>query len=135
MLWLGIVLPMSGMGVLFVAVGAGLLLHSWWLVRGGLRADGTVTELVEDATDGQDSPMVTFSPVHGGPVTFRVKFADGSLQLGDRVPVLYAAGNPRRAVVEQGKHLWLAPLFFVIPGLALCGAGVTASVFGLWSGF
>jgi hypothetical protein len=120
------------LGVPFLGIGVYLLLRSRKLLRYGVRTQGTVTRLIEAVDDGQDSPMVSFAPASGAGagavVTFRVKLADGSLNLGDVVPVLYDPKDPKRAIIAESKHLWAGPLLMGGVGVMLCLSAVAASV-------
>jgi hypothetical protein len=95
----------------------------------GLRTEGTVIRLREQYSSNSDGNRYTYYPV----VSFRtqekrrIEFEDrvGSnppgYRAGDKVTVLYLAGNPQvKAMIDRGIWNWIAPLgllaFAVIMG-------------------
>lgn len=120
------------MGVPFLGAGVFLLLRSRKLLRHGVRTPGSVTKLVEAVDDGQDSPTVSFTPTGAGVqvISFRVKLADGTLNVGDAVTVLYDPQNPAHALIAESKHLWTGALLMSVVGVTMCLAAVV--VWATW---
>ncbi len=129
-------------GVIFTAVGAGLLVLTGglWMetrafVAGAARAKGEVTELEERRSGGDSSPTyrptVRFLAADGTEVTFQSSTSSNppSHRVGDEVGVLYEPGNPRHAEIDSFFDLWLGPLIAGILGavFTLVGIGVGAA--------
>ena len=67
---------------------------------GWQRAEGTVVDLLNGR------PLVAFTAASGDRVNFTIRQVRGrALSVSDRVPILYPAEDPSRAVVDQGTLL------------------------------
>src|SRR5207248_4126903 len=67
---------------------------------------------------------VQFEPVAGEPITFTT-VSGGAYRVGQVVPVLYDPTDPRRAVINAVRNLWVGP------GLAVAG-GAGILLLSLW---
>lgn len=113
-------------GLLFFAVGVGLLVREWHFARSAMPAGGTVVEVrVVDGTDGPNyTPVVEFTTMDRQKVRFEgVSTSPPPIQ-GEPVPVLYRPDNPRDARVNTFGQRWLFPTVFTPLGLGLILGGI-----------
>ena len=118
-------------GLIFVALGAGLLLgaafawlHTRRFVAGAVPAFGEVVGLYEHTDDGVSySPVIRFSGPGGRAVEFTDNVASNppGYSVGDRVKILYDPDRPRRARVATTFRLYV-----FATALAVVGGGFLA---------
>ncbi len=113
----------GGIGALFLVLGIASLVSSWQLANTGVRAEGVVIGLVGSRTA---QPRVRFVDETGRVIEFvsRAGSNPPAYNIGERVEVLYPAGQPRRAVIRGVFSLWG---FAMIGG----GLGLVCTIIGL----
>ncbi|MBQ1960934.1 MAG: DUF3592 domain-containing protein [Akkermansia sp.] len=116
------------MGVEPLSIGSRMLTASYHLTTHGLRADGSVCELVHKNTSkGQGAyyPVLQFSTPDGQ--IHRIQGQAGSSthiwSLGETMPLVYPAGEPEKAVPATFAELWAAGTFIAAFGIIVCGIG------------
>jgi hypothetical protein len=100
-------------------------------LRGVLRCDGVVTQFDESTqTDQNGPPTVTYAPVFNfvfDGQTYTIHSKTGSnppeFSLGQKVPVVFHAGDPRDAQIDTFGQKWGLAVSFAIGGpfVALVG--------------
>lgn len=99
--------------------------RTWRLEAAGLRAPGQVVRLTEEESSDSTSyyPVVRYRTQGNETVEFKDSIGSNppSYRTGDKVTVLYLAGNPQRqAIIDRGFWNW------AIPALLLFGAAFVA---------
>jgi hypothetical protein len=99
--------------------------RTWRLEAAGLRAPGQVVRLIEEESSDSASyhPVVRYRTHANETVEFKDSIGSNppSYRTGDKVTVLYLAGNPQRqAIIDRGFWNW------AIPALLLFGAAFVA---------
>jgi hypothetical protein len=115
-------------GILLIGAGWQMAQPLVALHRSGLRAQGIVqgVERGYGSRTGAYYPRVSFTATDGSIIRFR----DGSganppaYRVGDRVIVLYLAGDSRSAIIDGGIRNWRRPLVVASLGLVLVGASL-----------
>ena len=125
-------------GILFASffcyVGLRGFITALHLTMRGKATTGTVMSIVRDSvarpTRSGSTPAIAthaavqFEPVAGEPITFTT-ISGGANRVGQVVPVLYDPTDPRRAVMNAVRNLWVGP------GLAVTG-GAVILLLSLW---
>lgn len=129
----------SGVSLIFVVIGAGLLLIA---VRHGIRrlafmqtsaaVDGVVVVLREDR-DGMDAvrvrfPRVRFRTAAGRDISFEAGMArsGAAWQVGETVRVRYQVDHPETADLEGFVALWGPTVVFALLAVVFLGVGLSA---------
>lgn len=107
---------------LILAVGVALLLQAGFGRASASRAEGTITEIRHDVSDtGRIHwPYFVFNDTQGRAHTVRFAVGVGDAEayvVGQKVPVLYRAEAPERAMVDDPIQFWLKPALVVVVGL------------------
>ncbi|MCC6527216.1 MAG: DUF3592 domain-containing protein [Polyangiaceae bacterium] len=129
----GIFLVLAAVGL---GVGAGLsYAASKGLVDHGLRAEGTVVELVESGSGKKRcaTPRFEFVADDGRVHEKRGKVCSSppGYRTGEHVTVLYEAGHADDATLEDFTSLWLLPLILALVGGGLLLGGASTTLFGV----
>jgi hypothetical protein len=120
------------LGILFASffwyVGLRGFITALALTTRGSATTGTVMSIVRDSvarpTRFGSRPAsaahaaVRFEPVAGEPITFTT-ISGGAYRVGQVVPVLYDPTDPRRAVINAVRTLWLGPGVVVTGGAVI----------------
>jgi hypothetical protein len=129
-----VVLGVSVLGCVFTAIGLTLYRRNQHLQRYGLRAEGTVTQLIRGVTRNSDgfgqnvnyTPEFRFQDEAG--LTHTVRSRSGSnpspFKVGQQVKVLYEPSKPSTAEIDSFGQMFLVPVIFMIlgPGLIIGAA-------------
>jgi Protein of unknown function (DUF3592) len=119
-------------GILFASffwyVGLRGFITALDLTTRGSATTGTVMSIVRDSvarpTGSGSRPAIAahaavqFEPVAGEPITFTTT-SGGDCRVGQVVPVLYDPTDPRRAVINSVRNLWLGPGLVVTSGAVI----------------
>ncbi len=95
----------GGIGGIFLVLGIGSVISNLRLLDTGARAEGEVVRLVGSKTA---SPRVRFVDDTGRAVEFTSSAGRSppAYSVGERVEVVYPAGEPDRAVIRGGFSMW-----------------------------
>jgi hypothetical protein len=116
LLWIGGIF--APIGLIFAAIGVWLHLSSASLYETGVYTKGRVTELASqfDSDDNSYSykPVVEFADAEGQRHQFTgsISSSPPAYAAGDTVEVVYAAGDPQSATVDDFLTRYLLPLVF-----------------------
>jgi hypothetical protein len=103
-------LPMAILaGFLMMVLAGAELLRSIDVAQNGAAARGKVTYIAHGKGSSR-AVDVLFQPADGSNVTFRSSF-QGTLEVGDEVPVLFLPAEPKKARIDSVLELWGAPAF------------------------
>lgn len=129
--------PMVLGGVFLILVGALAAVGSAFafsgtvgLIVNGSGAEGTVTDMETTSRSTKSGasysyyPIVSFRARNEQMYTFTSNFTDNSINMGDRVRVLYNSSNPRSARIDSFGHLWGGGILLLVLGLVFGGVGV-----------
>jgi hypothetical protein len=129
--WLGPAV-FTGLGLVFVCVGAGILMSEVSFGRTARKAEGVVVELIARTSRGK-----TRSTVYAPAVEFQangktVKFVNATAssppehEVGERVPVLFDPARPENATIDTWMSRFFLPTIFLILGslFAAIGGGI-----------
>jgi hypothetical protein len=85
-------------------------IYSWNFISHAARATGQVTSLTERS--GNYYPVVSFDDAGGDHHTLYSSMGSSppGYQVGDRVTILYAPGNPANARIDSFLSTWIIPL-------------------------
>lgn len=126
--WLGPAI-FGGFGLIFVCVGAGILMNELAFGRTAQKAEGVVVDLVSRTTTGKRrstvyAPAVEF-PVNGKTVRFVSSTASSppEHEVGERVPVLYDPSRPENAEIDTWMARFFLPTVFLILGSIFTAIG------------
>ena len=113
--WIGAIF--TPIGLVFAGIGAWAYLEDRSLAESGLRAQGTVIEMVgsRDSDNGYTyRPLVEFFDANGERHTFtsRVGTNPPDHSTGETVEVIYAPGSPQNAMLDSFSDRFLLPLIF-----------------------
>lgn len=117
-----------------LSIALGSILLSWRSVRllWGLKSRGIVVSLrpspgdhlaknpVFQFRDSREQEFTVVSRISGRPPVF---------QVGDRVPVVYAAADPSDAEIATFRQLWAIPTGFFVVGFGLFAMGLCGRIF------
>lgn len=132
--WIGGVF--TPMGLLFAALGGWFYLQDRSFAENGLRAQGTVVDVVGSRDSDGDytyRPVVEFSDSAGERRRFvsRVGSSPPSYSTGERVNVIYEPWSPDNAIIDGFVDRYLFPVIFMSLGtlFAAIGGGLFFAMF------
>ena len=120
------VLPL--VGVVLLAIAAGLAVHSWNFARTRVRAIATITENVSGfAKEGGVvyTPRFRFRLPSGELVTVQAASGEEEVEFpaGETVPVLYRAGDPQGAMIATTWRAYEGAIVLGVLGVVLFDVG------------
>ncbi|MBL6749169.1 MAG: DUF3592 domain-containing protein [Nevskia sp.] len=111
-------------GLALLAGSAMLFAGARSFIAHAARAEGVVTDLVQDADSKNQAPQVQFVDAGGHPQQFVSSLSSNppAYARGDKVPVLYDPARPAHARIDAFFSLWGAALVAAALGLVLLAA-------------
>jgi hypothetical protein len=124
-------------GAIFVVVGlvviatACLQARDLLALRGGVRTQGTITDLVfsnsgVDRSDPNQFPVVRFPMPDGSIARFEDRTGENPspYKIGDEVQVLYQPAHPGSAIIDRGVSNWEPFVMLTLLGATFGGLGL-----------